>query len=67
MCSALAYIPLEFIDDAWLIIWEIAYNIRKLSPFIDYFVDEWMDNPNKPIKLCNVHSQRHRTNKPVES
>ncbi|GFV38595.1 uncharacterized protein TNCV_132341 [Trichonephila clavipes] len=55
------------IDDAWSIIgWENALSIHKFTPFIDYFVELWMDNTNVPIKVWNVYGQRHRTNKSVE-
>ncbi|XP_035230237.1 uncharacterized protein LOC118202191 [Stegodyphus dumicola] len=66
MISALAYLPMEHIDDAWSIVWEKAFSIDKLTTFIDYFVEQWMDNPNMPIKVWNVYGQRHRTNNSVE-
>ncbi|GFX93723.1 uncharacterized protein TNCV_1589001 [Trichonephila clavipes] len=62
MVSALAYLPMELIDDAWSIVWGNAFSIDKLTPFIDYFVEQWMVNTNMPIKVWNVHGQRHRTN-----
>ncbi|PRD20531.1 UNVERIFIED_CONTAM: hypothetical protein NCL1_54335 [Trichonephila clavipes] len=67
MISALAYLPMKHIDDAWSIMWEKAFSIDKLTTFIDYFVEQWMDNPNMPIKVWNVYGQqRHRTNNSVE-
>lgn len=66
MCSALAYLPLEFINDAWLYIMSICPKNEKLQLFVDYFVNQWMDNDNIPIELWNVHGQRHRTNNAVE-
>lgn len=42
------------------------FQINKLTQFIDYFVEERMENPNKPIQMWNVSGQRHRSNNPVE-
>ncbi|GFW71027.1 uncharacterized protein TNCV_191181 [Trichonephila clavipes] len=66
MISALVYLPMEHINDAWSIICEKPFSIDKLTTFIDYIVDQWMDNPNMPIKVRNVYGQRHRTNNSVE-
>lgn len=66
MFSALAYLPLEDVADAWLAIMSIAPKNEKLSEFIDYFVETWMENPNMDMELWNVHNQRHRTNNAVE-
>ncbi|GFY11259.1 uncharacterized protein TNCV_4472451 [Trichonephila clavipes] len=66
MISALAYLPIEYIDDARSIIWENSFSIDTLTTFIDYFVKQWMDNPNMPINVWNVYGQRHRTNNSVE-
>ncbi|GFU14481.1 uncharacterized protein TNCV_3251171 [Trichonephila clavipes] len=62
MISALAHLPKEHIDDARSIVWENVFSIDKLTPFIDYFVEQGMDNTNMPIKVWNVYGQRHRTN-----
>ncbi|GFW61777.1 uncharacterized protein TNCV_1471001 [Trichonephila clavipes] len=59
LISELAYLP---IDDAWSIVCENAFSIDKLTPFIDYFVEQWMDNTNMPIKVWNVYGQHHKTN-----
>ncbi|CAL1288591.1 unnamed protein product [Larinioides sclopetarius] len=66
MCSALAYMPLNTVEDAWIVIMERAPQHEKLSEFIDYFIEQWMDNPLLPIALWNVNDQRHRTNNAVE-
>ncbi|GFX92420.1 uncharacterized protein TNCV_1706961 [Trichonephila clavipes] len=60
--SALAYLPKEHIDDAWRIVWEKSFSIDKITPFIDYFVEQWMSNTNMPVKVWNVCGQHHRTN-----
>ena len=48
--SALAYLLIEHIDDAWSITWEKAFSIGKVTTFIDYFAEQCMGNPNMPIK-----------------
>lgn len=66
MCAALSHLPIENIEDAWLLIMENAPSNEKLSSFIDYFVTQWMDNSKLPLEVWNVHGQRHRTNNVVE-
>lgn len=66
MCAALAYLPPEQVEDGWLIIMEDVPQDEKVLAFIDYFVNQWMDNPNIPIQMWNVLGQRHRTNNVVE-
>ena len=55
MCSALSLIPIEFIDEAWIIITENAPTNDKLWMFLDYFVEQWQDNRNLPIQIWNVY------------
>ena len=45
---------MENIEDAWLLIVESTLSMEKLSSFIDYFVNEWMNNPNLPLKMWNM-------------
>ncbi|GBM30334.1 hypothetical protein AVEN_174145-1 [Araneus ventricosus] len=66
MCSALAYIPLNIVEDACIVIMEITPQQEKFSEFIDYFVEQWMHNPLLPTALWNVNDQRHRTNNVAE-
>ena len=66
MCSALSLIPIEFIDEALLLIMEDAPQEDKLSTFISYFVEQWLENQNVLIDMWNVYGQRHRTNNAVE-
>jgi hypothetical protein len=44
MCSALAFIPLQDIDEGWLIIMENSLNNEKLKFLHDYFVEQWLEN-----------------------
>lgn len=62
MCSALAHIPLEMIDDGWLCIQESTPENQKLQEFYDYFVEQWLDNENIPRVMWNCSGRRHRTN-----
>ncbi|GBM82650.1 hypothetical protein AVEN_200556-1 [Araneus ventricosus] len=66
MRSALAYMPLNTVEDTWIVIMERAPQHEKLSEFIDYFVEQWMSNPLLPTALWNVNDQRHGTNNAVE-
>ncbi|GFU16565.1 uncharacterized protein TNCV_3024191 [Trichonephila clavipes] len=50
MISALAYMQMAHIEDAWSIAWENAFSIDKLSLFFDCFVEQWMDSKNMSIK-----------------
>lgn len=65
-CAALAYLPVGKVDDAWFIIMENSPVNEKLQSFLDYFTDQWMDNPSIPKSIWNAFDQRHRTNNPVE-
>jgi hypothetical protein len=39
---------------------------EKLTLFLDYFVEQWMEHQNVPIEMWNIHQHRHRTNNAVE-
>jgi hypothetical protein len=39
---------------------------EKLTLFLDYFVEQWMENQNVPIEMWNIHQYRNRTNNAVE-
>lgn len=62
MCSALAHLPLEMLDDGWLCIQESSPENQKLQEFYDYFVDQWLDNEHMPRDMWNCSGRRHRTN-----
>lgn len=66
MCAALTYLPLEKIEEGWIQIMEIVPQNAKLTEFLDYFVEQWLDNSSIPTELWNVYGQRHRTNNVVE-
>ncbi|KAL4126003.1 hypothetical protein QTP88_010235 [Uroleucon formosanum] len=66
MCSALALITLQDIDEGWLIIMESNPNNEKLKLFHDYFVEQWLENEIMSKNIWNCYQKRHRTNNVVE-
>lgn len=38
MCSALAHLPIENVDDGW------PYNNEMPTKFYDYFVTQWLEH-----------------------
>jgi len=65
-CGAMAYLPLDKIDDAWLIIQSNAPDDVKLSEFNDYFVENWLDSATISKEMWNCYNENHRTNNIVE-
>lgn len=52
MCTALAHLPLEDVDDGCIHIIEIAPSgMRELEKFHDYFVEQWLDMDNVKKKM----------------
>jgi hypothetical protein len=66
MCAALAYLPIDEVEEGWLMIMESVPQNEKLTLFLDYFVERWMGNQNVPIEMWNIRQHRHRTNNAVE-
>jgi hypothetical protein len=66
MCTALAYLPIDEVEESWLMIMESVPQNEKLNLFLDYFVEQWMENQNVPIEVWNIHQHRQRTNSAVE-
>ncbi|XP_022172471.1 uncharacterized protein LOC111035242 [Myzus persicae] len=62
----MAYLPLDKIDDAWLIIQSNAPDDVKLAEFNDYFVENWLDSATISKEMWNCHNEKHRTNNIVE-
>jgi hypothetical protein len=65
MCAALAYQPIDKVEEGWLMIMESVQENEKLTLFLDYFVEKWMENQNVPIEMWNIQQHRHRTNNAV--
>jgi hypothetical protein len=66
MCVVLAYLPIDKVEEVWLMIMESVPQNEILTLFLDYFVEQWMENQNVPIEMWNIHQYRHRTNNAVE-
>jgi len=45
MCSDLAHIPIDDIDEGWIIIMTNTPDNDKLQIFYDYFIEQWLENP----------------------
>ena len=67
MFSALYLLPVEKVEEAFLQMMENVLTNDSLERFINYSVEQWMDNTSVPIQLWNVYGLRHRINNPVES
>jgi hypothetical protein len=62
----LAHLPIDKVEEGWLMIMEsVPYN-DKLTLFLDYFVEQWIENQNVPIEMWNTNKHRHRTNSAAE-
>ncbi|XP_072383861.1 uncharacterized protein [Diabrotica undecimpunctata] len=66
MCFALAYLPLEQIEDGWQIIQPVSPEDENLTTFYGYFVNECLENLVISINMLNCHGIRHQTNNAVE-
>jgi len=65
-CGAMAYLPLDKIDDAWLTIQSNAPDDEKLAEFNDYFVENWLDSATISKEMWNCNHEKHRTNNIAE-
>ncbi|XP_072394779.1 uncharacterized protein [Diabrotica undecimpunctata] len=66
MCAALAYLPIEDIDDGWLCIQETSPISEKMEQFYDYFVKQWLENTHITKEMWNCYDLRHRSNNVLE-
>jgi len=46
MCAALAHRRIGKAEEVWLIIMENVPQKEKLTLFLDYFVEQWIENQN---------------------
>lgn len=65
-CAALAFLKPADVEEGWLHVHGMAEKNEKLSKFLDYFVEQWLDNPLLPLTAWNCSGRRHRTNNAVE-
>jgi hypothetical protein len=66
MCAALAHLTIDNIEEARLMITESVLQNEKLTLFLDYFVQQILENQNVPIQMWNINRHRHGTNSAAE-
>jgi hypothetical protein len=66
MCAALAHLPIKKVEEGWLMMVENVPQNKKLTLFLDYFVEHWMESQNVPTEMWNINKHRHTTNNAVE-
>jgi adenylosuccinate synthase len=66
LCAALAHQLFNKVEEGWLMIMENVPQNEKLTLFLDYYVQELMQNQNVPIEMWSIIKQRNRTNSAVE-
>jgi hypothetical protein len=66
ICAALAHLLINKAEEVRLMIMENIPQNGKLTLFIDYYVQQWMENQNVPIEMWNTNKHRLRNNNAVE-
>jgi hypothetical protein len=66
LCAALAYLLVVKVEEGWLMIMENVPQSEKLTLFLDYYVQELMQNRDVPIEMWNINKYWHRANSVVE-
>jgi hypothetical protein len=66
MCAALTYLLISKVEESLLMILENVPQNEKLTLFLDYSIQQLMENQNVPIEMWNINKHRHRTNNAVE-
>jgi hypothetical protein len=66
VCAALAYVLINKVEEGWLMILENVPQNEKLTLFLDYYIQQLMENQNIPIEMWNINKHRHRTSNAVE-
>jgi type II secretory pathway predicted ATPase ExeA len=54
------------VEEGWLMIMGNVPQNEKLTLFVDYSVEQWMQNQNVPIQIWNINKHRHRINSAVK-
>jgi hypothetical protein len=55
--ASLTFMPIDDISDAWVSILEQALELSEFNPFtkfVDYFVNNWMENETRFTHLCGI-------------
>jgi hypothetical protein len=66
LCAALPYLLVNKVEEGWLMIVENVSKNEKLTVFLEYYVQQLMQNQNVPVEMWNINKYRHRTNSAVE-
>jgi hypothetical protein len=64
--AALAYLTIYKVEEGWFMIMENVQQNEELTLFLDYIVEQWMENQNAAIEMWNINKHRQRTNNAVE-
>lgn len=65
-CAALTLLKPEDVDLGWIHIQSHAPIKVKITKFLDFFVDQWLQNSSIPLEMGNCFNVHHRTNNVVE-
>ncbi|KAF9411155.1 hypothetical protein HW555_010017 [Spodoptera exigua] len=66
LCTQLAHLPPDFLDEGWLYVMSESPNNMEVTKFNDYFVQTWLEH-EVLSKTWNIYKQCDRTNNMVES
>jgi hypothetical protein len=66
MCTVLAYLLNNKVEESWLMIVENAPQKEKLTLFLDYYFQQLMESQNVPIEMWNIE-HRQWTSSAAES
>ena len=59
-------LPINKVEEGKLMTMENVARNEKLTLFLDYFVQQWMEYEKVPIKMLNIYKYRHRANSAVD-
>lgn len=57
MCSALAHISIDDINEGWIIIMSNKPDNDEPKIIYDYFIEQWLENPNISSEVWNCHKK----------
>ena len=63
---ALAYLPIDKVEESWLMNMENVLKNKKLTLFLDYFIEQLTKNQHILVVICNVSMHWHRAVRAVE-
>ena len=54
-CAALVYLPIRKAEEGWLMVMENVAQNEKLTLFLDYYIQQMMENQSDPIEMWNIN------------